>query len=295
LRRVAILFGVALVAAALWHNAGGVLKPTVESGVSAGAVAGVANDGAQADGTSTEEWNFALPPPSRTGTGTAVPARLAAVVTQNLPRGWTMTPWGPLTPADRDVLVRVRQAGLWEMPAGTMAQTQSDNQRVKEVGATLRADHTILDQQTRDTAAKLGVTLPDQPNSDQQGWLGLLSGKVGHDFDTNYAQLLRAAHGKVFSVLAANRAATNNDLIRGFTQIGIDVVMKHMTLLESTTFVNYGQLPPAPNPSTAAAAPADLVPLDARSKIVWSLLLAGAGFSVIAVFVYRRRQRRVTN
>ena len=28
--------------------------------------------------------------------------------------GWTQTQWGPLGPADRDLLVKVRQANLWE-------------------------------------------------------------------------------------------------------------------------------------------------------------------------------------
>src|ERR671916_2763428 len=32
--------------------------------------------------------------------------------------GWTQTQWGPLGPADRDLLIKVRQAGLWGGAAG---------------------------------------------------------------------------------------------------------------------------------------------------------------------------------
>ena len=35
--------------------------------------------------------------------------------------GWTQTQWGPLGPADRDLLAKVRQAGLWESPTGQQA------------------------------------------------------------------------------------------------------------------------------------------------------------------------------
>lgn len=36
--------------------------------------------------------------------------------------GWTQTQWGPLGPADRDLLVKVRQANLWEGPTGQQAE-----------------------------------------------------------------------------------------------------------------------------------------------------------------------------
>jgi hypothetical protein len=35
--------------------------------------------------------------------------------------GWVQTQWGPLGPADRDLLVKVRLAGLWEGPTGQQA------------------------------------------------------------------------------------------------------------------------------------------------------------------------------
>ncbi|MFD0593906.1 hypothetical protein ACFQZ4_16635 [Catellatospora coxensis] len=37
--------------------------------------------------------------------------------------GWTVTESGPLGPADRDLLVRVRLAGLWEAPPASRPRT----------------------------------------------------------------------------------------------------------------------------------------------------------------------------
>ena len=68
---------------------------------------------------------------------------------------WTSTPTGPLGPADRDLLVKVRQAGLWEGPAGQMAQTHTTNETVKTVGHHLATDHANLDQITRQVAGQL--------------------------------------------------------------------------------------------------------------------------------------------
>jgi predicted outer membrane protein len=164
---------------------------------------------------------------------------------------WTETSSGPLTAADRDLLVKVRQAGLWEMPAGEYARTRAASQRVKEVGRLIMEDHQKLDLLTRQVAKKLGVALPDEPNPDQQRWMAQLASARGPAFDKDYANLLRAAHGKVFTVVAAVRSGTRNSEIRKFAQEGINYVMRHMTLLESTGLVDHNQLPEAPTPPPA--------------------------------------------
>jgi predicted outer membrane protein len=164
---------------------------------------------------------------------------------------WTQTSSGPLTAADRDLLIKVRQAGLWEMPVGQYAETRAESQRVKEVGQLIMKDHMKLDLITRQVAAKLGVALPDEPNADQQRWMAQLASESGPAFDKDFANLLRAAHGKVFTVVAGVRAGTRNSEVRKFAQEGVNYVMRHMALLESTGLVDHSELPEAPTPSPA--------------------------------------------
>jgi len=81
--------------------------------------------------------------------------------------GWTQTQWGPLGPADRDLLVKVRQANLWEGPTGQQAAQQASSPAVREVGEHLGVEHADLDVQTRKVADQLGVLLPTSPNATQ--------------------------------------------------------------------------------------------------------------------------------
>jgi predicted outer membrane protein len=148
-----------------------------------------------------------------------------------------------VTETDRQLLIKVRQAGLWEIPAGQSAEQQAASQVVKDVGARIASQHTQLDQETRDLAARLGVVLPSQPTEEQQGWLNELSTKWGPEFDQAFANLLRAAHGTVFAVVAQVRAGTRNEQVRAFAQKANDVVKTHMTLLESTGAVDFEALP----------------------------------------------------
>jgi len=146
------------------------------------------------------------------------------------------------------MIIRVRLACLWEIPAGQLAQERAGRPIVKEVGAQLRDDHIELDRQVRSVAAELGVALPDQPNAQQREWLAELSSKSGEEFDKAFTWLLRAAHGAVFTTIAAVRSSTTNDAVRQFAETGINIVMKHMRLLESTDMVDYSSLTPPPHP-----------------------------------------------
>jgi putative membrane protein len=180
---------------------------------------------------------------------TAAPANGA------LPAGYVQTKWGPLGPADKDLLVRVRLAGLWEMPAGNWANERGASERVRQVGQMISQQHAGLDAQVRKAAAELNVAIPSEPNADQKKWLGEMQAATSNeDFDRIFVDRLRQAHGKIFPAIAQVRSGTRNTLVRDFAETANNAVKTHMTLLESTGLVNYESLPTAPGPSATGAA-----------------------------------------
>jgi putative membrane protein len=172
---------------------------------------------------------------------------------------------GDISEADRDFAIKVRLAGLWEIPAGEMAQEKSDDPRIRAIGKDIAAQHVTLDKLVRDAAKKLDVTLPSKPNADQQGWLAEMRDAEGEDFDRVYIDRLRAAHGKIFPAIATIRASTRNDTVRKLAQRANQFVMTHMTLLESSGIVDFAGLPTAPPPAAAGAAAAN-TPVQAASS-----------------------------
>jgi predicted outer membrane protein len=162
--------------------------------------------------------------------------------------GWTQTKWGPLGPADRDLLVKVRLAGLWEAPTGQQAAQQASTQSVRDLGAFLAKEHAALDVEDRSVADQLGVLLPTQANAQQQGWMQEISAATGADYDRIFVQRLRQAHGIVLPIISEVRVSTRNDLIRQFADTANDFVHRHMEHLEATGLVDYGQLPDPPSP-----------------------------------------------
>jgi putative membrane protein len=174
---------------------------------------------------------------------------------------------GPVSDADRDFVVKVRLAGLWEIPAGNMAQQKSKDKRVRAIGKAIAAQHVTLDNADMKVAKKLGIMLPSTPNADQQAWLAEMAAANSTTFDSIFIDRLRAAHGKIFPAIGIIRSSTRNDSVRRLAQEANQFVMTHMTLLESSGLVDYSNIPTAPPP----AAQKGPVPVDGQ------MLAAAAG------------------
>ncbi|MDQ7910422.1 DUF4142 domain-containing protein [Phytohabitans sp. ZYX-F-186] len=199
----------------------------------------------------------------------------------------------PLTAADKNLLSAVRLAGLWEMPAGNMAAKKGGDARVREVGAEIAKQHAQLDKLVVDAANKVNFQLPDEPNADQQGWLAEMEeATAGAEFDQVFVDRLRAAHGKVFPVIAGVRSGTRNDVVRKLAQDANGFVLDHLELLESTNLVRFSDLPEPTDQSAPAAdrgwlgnaiatgsAGSDRVPPSTIWIVLVAVLVAG-GFTV---------------
>ncbi|WP_433855069.1 DUF4142 domain-containing protein [Streptomyces kronopolitis] len=144
---------------------------------------------------------------------------------------------GPLTALDKVFLTKVRQAGLWEMPAGRLAQTHASSEAIKRAGMHLLEGHSKLDELDREDSAALSVPIPDQASAEQQGWVEQLKKAKGRDFDQLFVDLLRASHGKIFITIGEVRATTKNTLIRRLATQANNTVQDHMDVLEDTGLV----------------------------------------------------------
>ncbi len=184
----------------------------------------------------------------------------------DLTAGSMATRYGPLSPLDRDFVDRVRLAGLWELPAGQQAEERGTTAAVRRAGEHLVTGHTALDDHVRRVADQLGLDLPNQPNAQQRSWLTRLGAARGGAYDREFANILRLAHGKVFTVVAQVRATTRNALVRSLADDANATVLDHIKVLEDTGLVDFDAIaqqtlstapPPTarPTPARTPAAP----------------------------------------
>ncbi|GGX51289.1 DUF4142 domain-containing protein [Streptomyces fructofermentans] len=210
-------------------------------------------------------WSYA----DRSGTGVDA-----------LNAGTVSTGYGPLSAQDRDFVTKVRLAGLWELPAGQQAQERGTTEAVHTAGEHLVEGHTFLDRRVRDVAARLGLELPNQPNEQQREWLGTLGTARGGEYDVQFANILRRAHGKVFGLVAQVRANTRNSLVRDLADDANTTVLDHIEVLEATGLVDFEALardaagasappltvsPAPPGPTVSPDLPVPVSPSPART------------------------------
>ncbi|WP_432192700.1 DUF4142 domain-containing protein [Streptomyces sp. bgisy027] len=215
----------------------------------------------------------------------AYPAMLGVETTSaNQDRVIANTQYGPLTEADRDFVVKVRAAGLWEHPLGMMAMQRGTTPEMKEAGEHLVVGHARLDLACRKIASELNITLPNQASPQQQQFVATVDSKTGKEFDATGTAIMRVTHGQIFPVIAKIRANTQNTMVRQLADLANDTVLDHITVLEKTGLVNFDannfqqttppklpkdQLtPPAPQPGSPVltlAIPKGLEDLDTAS------------------------------
>jgi predicted outer membrane protein len=176
----------------------------------------------------------------------------------------TETRYGPLTEQDRDFVVKVRAAGLWEHPLGLLAMERGTTPEMREAGEHLVVGHSRLDATCRRIAPELGITLPNLASPQQQQFVSTVDGTTGKQFDTTAVNIMRITHGQIFPAIARIRANTKNSLVRQLADQANDTVLDHITVLEKTGLVNFDQVnfqqtappnlpkvqltPPAPQP-----------------------------------------------
>lgn len=152
------------------------------------------------------------------------------------------TPSGPLTEADRDFVIKVRSAGLWEYPLGEMAMERGTTPEMKEAGEHLIVGHAGLDEMCRKIAPELGITLNNQASPQQQQFVATADSATGKEFDSTAVTIMRVTHGQIFPAIAKIRATTRNILVRQLADLANDTVLDHITVLEKTGLVNHDQV-----------------------------------------------------
>ncbi|MER5714274.1 DUF4142 domain-containing protein [Streptomyces sp. NPDC002132] len=194
------------------------------------------------------------------------------------------TQWGPLTESDRNFVVAVRAAGLWEYPVGFIGLQKGQSPAVKTASEHLIDGHAALDTTCRKVAPMLNITLPNVASPQQMGFVSTLQAAQGKQFDIEFANILRMTHGSIFNTIAKIRSTTKNTIVRALADQANDTVLDHMTVMEKTGMVDFDQTlfnqttppklpksdttppPPAPGqpmvvltpPATATATPVDI-------------------------------------
>jgi predicted outer membrane protein len=224
-------------------------------------------------------------------------AVIAALVVSSAPAQAGADGPGRLNAADMTLLVGLRQAGLWAIPAGRTAAQKGTTPKIRQAGQKIADENGQLDQLTVDAARTLGATLPSTPTAQQQGTLDRLQAADGIQFDQLFVTSLRDAYGFLYPIIGVVRSSTRSTVIRHLADQANVSVMHYMQTLESTGLVQYQKLAPAAIPPAQDLSAMGMARADAgisppiSPMVLWLLAIAAAAIAAIAAVRIRRGRR----
>jgi len=134
--------------------------------------------------------------------------------------------------SDQDFAVNAANAGMTEIQAGQLAQTQGTAREVKAYGAMMVKDHTEAADKLKAVAAQKNITLPATVSSDMQKNLDDLKAKSGKDFDKAYMDMMVSDHKKVISAFEDEAKNGSDADIRAFADSTLHTLRHHLDVAE---------------------------------------------------------------
>ncbi|MPZ78791.1 MAG: DUF4142 domain-containing protein, partial [Deltaproteobacteria bacterium] len=99
-----------------------------------------------------------------------------------------------LTGDDERFVKEAASGGMMEVQLGKVAVEKASNERVKEFGKRMQADHSKAAEQLKKIAASKGVELPKEPSGEHKRTLDRLTKLSGNEFDREYMEAMVEAH-----------------------------------------------------------------------------------------------------
>jgi putative membrane protein len=126
-----------------------------------------------------------------TGAGSDTSNRNSANTSTN-----TAANTAPLGKEDSMFVMEAAMGGMMEVEAGTLAQQNATNQRVKDFGAMMVRDHGQANNELKSLVSSRGIMLPDSLSGAMRKHVDAMRKMTGKSFDTHYVSMMKEDHRK---------------------------------------------------------------------------------------------------
>ena len=138
-----------------------------------------------------------------------------------------------MTTADH-FMTNAAEGGIAEVELGRVAVQNASDPKVKQFGQRMVDDHTKVDDELKDIAARKNVTLPTRPDAKQQATLDRLSKLHGAEFDRAYMQDMVKDHKEdVAEFQRASNSESDSD-VKAWAAKTLPILRDHLNQAEQT-------------------------------------------------------------
>jgi putative membrane protein len=133
-----------------------------------------------------------------------------------------------LDAADRTFVNKAAEGGLAEVEFGKLATEKASSNEVKKFGQRMVDDHRKANDQLKQVAGKVGVTLPDRLSPKDQATRDRLSKLSGEQFDSAYMRDMVKDHTKDVAEFRRESQNAKNDDVKNFASQTLPTLQDHL-------------------------------------------------------------------
>jgi putative membrane protein len=134
---------------------------------------------------------------------------------------------------DTDFVMRAAQAGMAEVAAGKMAESNGQAASVKSFGKRMVADHTKAGDELKQIAGKKGVMMPTSPSDEQKKAGQRLQGLKGAEFDKAYAAQMVKDHEDAVTLFENESDSGMDPDLKAFAKKTLPTLQEHLTMAKA--------------------------------------------------------------
>lgn len=138
-----------------------------------------------------------------------------------------------VTPHEQQFLTQMAQGDIAEIELGKLAQQKGTTAAIRDFGARMVRDHTTLDNQVKQLAAQMQVTLPTSLTSNQAQQKTNLERMSGKAFDTAYLDTMLSDHQMDVQLVQQEAESTSNPQVKTLAEQTLPILEDHLRIAEN--------------------------------------------------------------
>ncbi len=133
---------------------------------------------------------------------------------------------------DATFIPKAASGGITEVELGKMAADKGASQEVKDFGSQMVKDHSMANDELKEVAGKMNVTVPDKVDAKHRMMIDKMSAMSGAAFDKAYASGMVKAHKEDIALFEQADKTVKNDDLKSFIEKTIPVMKEHLAMIE---------------------------------------------------------------
>ena len=136
------------------------------------------------------------------------------------------------TAMEKSFIKKAADGGMTEVELGRLASEKGGSDEVKDFGKQMVDDHGKINDNLKEVAAKMNVTVPEKVSAKHHATIEKMSGMSGADFDKAYVKMMVKDHKKDIAEFEKADKQVKNEDLKKFIEDSMETMKGHLEKIE---------------------------------------------------------------